>query len=320
MIKSLHFKPNTALPRFLCACCLCLPLAGCTHPQPPAQTPVKTASLPDNALPVVTTPPLVMPLVPPQPTGFEKLPDEPLCAYTQDCATKLPEDASPKDRAQDFLIGATAEHNREMGIMWRGNTRLKEIALTFDDGPHPEFLPRLLDALRELHVKATFFVVGEKVDEAPDMVARIVQEGHEIANHTYDHINLTEIPLEYIDKELIKCSDAVYRACGVRPRFFRPPGGQFDADVFRAAHKLNLQTILWTDDPADFASPGTEVIESRLIGHVRNGAIILLHSGIEQTLQLLPDFVAQMRRDGFRFVTMSEMAQHRETGLYVSNH
>ena len=307
-----------------------LPLAGCvtqenhTEPIAPRPTPPaisaassKTASSSEAASSASTPPdgPAAVPVEPPSDTPLDLPPDGAVSEWDS-----VPDEASvtPSELAQRFNAEALREHDVNLHIIRRGNPNLKEVALTFDDGPHPEFLPRLLDKLRELGVHATFFVVGEKVADAPDMAARIVQDGHEIANHTFHHLNLTTIPLPFIESEIKSNNDMIYQACGVHPKFFRPPGGRADEDVFRIARQERLTTVMWTDDPADFSSPGPEVIEDRLLKHIRPGAVILLHSGIEQTLAILPDFVAQLRGEGYHFVTLSEMAQHLETTSRVA--
>jgi peptidoglycan/xylan/chitin deacetylase (PgdA/CDA1 family) len=203
-------------------------------------------------------------------------------------------------------------HGAKLLSIWRGDPKRKEIALTFDDGPHPAFTPRLLDLLQQLHVKATFFLVGKKVEEAPEVVARIVHDGHEIGNHTYHHSNLSKIPVESIESEIQRGNEAIRRACGRTPTLFRPPGGHHDDSILAAAEKLGMTTVLWTDDPADFANPGPDVIEHRILDQVGSGADVLLHDGVEQTLAVLPDLVARLRREGYSFVTMSEMVQHLE--------
>ena len=290
---------------------LCLPLAGCATPTN-QNTPV-APRLMHPAIPVAstdapaTTQHSITPPAPPPEMGSAAAP---LDADAPEW-NALPDDkADPDELALRFNAEALREHDQDFHIIRRGNPDLPEIALTFDDGPHPEFLPRLLDKLRELDVHVTFFVVGEKVADAPDMAARIVQDGHEIGNHTFHHLNLTTIPLSFIESEIKSDNDVIYQACGVRPKFFRPPGGRIDDDGFRIARENHLTTVMWTDDPADFNSPGPEVIEDRLLKHIRPGAVILLHSGIEQTLSILPDLIAQLRRGGYRFVTMSEMAKH----------
>lgn len=199
----------------------------------------------------------------------------------------------------------------------RGNPTLREIALTFDDGPHPMFTPRLLDLLRDLNIRATFFVVGEMVDQAPYLLVQMALDGHEIGNHTYHHMNLTKLSPDLVENEIRLANDSIRNACGIPPVYFRPPGGQYNEETIRVAAKLNMTTVLWTDDPADYVSPGQAVIEQRLLGHIRNGAVILLHDGIEQTAAILPDLIARLRRQGYRFVTLSEMAQHQENETLV---
>ena len=196
--------------------------------------------------------------------------------------------------------------------LWRGDPAGKEVALTFDDGPHPAATVRLLDLLREQHVKATFFVVGKKVDEAPWLLPRMLAEGHEVANHTYHHINLDNAPESVVMSEIKLGADAIQRACGLRTFSFRPPGGHHNDNVLSGAEKMGVRTFLWSDDPADFANPGAEILEQRLIGKVSGGALVLLHDGIEQTMDILPNLIARLRKDGYKFVTVSQLANHLE--------
>jgi peptidoglycan/xylan/chitin deacetylase (PgdA/CDA1 family) len=196
--------------------------------------------------------------------------------------------------------------------LWRGDKSRREVALTFDDGPHPAFTARLLDLLKQEHVRATFFLVGKKVDEAPAMVARIAREGHEVANHTYNHSNLDKLTSKQAEAEIRQANDSIVRACGIKPTSFRPPGGHHKEVVYQAAAKQAMRTIFWTDDPGDFAKPTPDVIMARTLKDLDNGSDILLHDGIEPTMQMLPDLIARLRRDGYRFVTISEMAQHLE--------
>ena len=197
--------------------------------------------------------------------------------------------------------------------LWRGESRFKEVALTFDDGPHPDFTLRLLTLLKQLDVKATFFVVGKKVDQAPWIVSQTLTDGHEIANHTFHHINLDKVGQPVVEEEIRLCNEAVKRACGKTPTLFRPPGGHHHSQIMSGAEKMGMQVILWTDDPADFAKPGADVILSRILKEVANGSDILLHDGVEQTLEMLPELVCKLKRDGYRFVTLSEMIKHTES-------
>jgi len=217
-------------------------------------------------------------------------------------------------RAQD-------EAELRMGLKYlkliKGDPTCKMIALTFDDGPHPEWTLRLLDVLRQNQVKATFFVVGKMVDRYPDLIRAEISDGHQIANHTYHHLNLSNLSDEEVDQEYRMCDDSVFRATGIHMKYCRPPGGQYDHDVIKATERLGLTTVLWTDDPGDYAKPGDSVLEKRL-NHIHNGSIVLLHDGIQQTIDILPDLIKALRKKGYRFVTVDELKQHIQTKLALA--
>ena len=190
----------------------------------------------------------------------------------------------------------------------RGDTHRPQIALTFDDGPHPAVTLKLLDILRRMHTPATFFVVGEQVEKNPGLVRLEVAEGNEVGDHTYDHVNLTLIPPELVEYEVSRCDAAITKATGAPVRFFRPPGGEYNGEVLREVAGHGYITTLWTDDPGDFMKPTPTVIEKRTLAHLENGAIILLHDGVPETLQALPGIIAAARQRGYQFVTVSRLA------------
>jgi peptidoglycan/xylan/chitin deacetylase (PgdA/CDA1 family) len=211
-----------------------------------------------------------------------------------------------------LLHQAHLERGLPKSILFRVDTKRKVIALTFDDGPHAGWTTKLLDVLRDLDVPATFFVVGKQVEKFPDLARDIDSAGFAIGNHTYDHVGLLKIPPSYIATELLACQGAVRAATGVTPRLFRPPGGEFDKGVAATAAELGCQTVLWTDDPGDFASPPADVIARRTIGKATPGGIILLHDGIESTLDALPVIVGELRKQGYEFVTLEELSRERD--------
>jgi len=218
------------------------------------------------------------------------------------------------ERYRPYLtLLAKDEYEQERGYTFnkiiRGDIRKRRIALTFDDGPHPVYTLQLLDILRRTHTPATFFVVGKQVEKNPALVQLEVAEGHEVGNHTYDHVNLTLIPPELISYELDQCDAAIKKATGSSARFFRPPGGDYNGDVIRDAARRGYITTLWTNDPGDFQKPPADVILKRSLEHLENGAIILMHDGIPQTLMVLPQFIAEARRRGYQFVTISQLAR-----------
>lgn len=190
-----------------------------------------------------------------------------------------------------------------------GDLAQKTIALTFDDGPHYKFTPQLLKTLADLHVKATFFVVGKMVEKHPELVRMEAEAGHEVGNHTFSHVTLTKISPEDVMTEYRACNDLIQGITGSAPRFCRPPGGDYNQEVIEAASNLGMTTTLWTDDPADFDRPSDVVLLQRTLDNATNGGIILLHDGIPQTLRVLPTLVNTLRSRGYRFVTMTQLEE-----------
>ncbi len=188
-----------------------------------------------------------------------------------------------------------------------GNTKDKVIALTFDDGPHPGKTEELLGLLKKENVKATFFLVGKMAAKDPHSVRLEALQGHEIANHTFSHPTLTRLSVEDVMTEYQACSDVIKSITGKEPRFCRPPGGDCDDAVVNAGARVGLITTMWTDDPGDFNRPDPEVLLDRTLKKATNGGIILLHDGIPQTMEILPTLITELKKQGFRFVTVSEL-------------
>jgi peptidoglycan-N-acetylglucosamine deacetylase len=188
-----------------------------------------------------------------------------------------------------------------------GSPRRKWLALTIDDGPHPDYTPQLLAILKKYNVKATFFLVGEMAERHPELVRAEFLAGHEIGNHTYDHVNLTKIPTEEVATEIEACGDVLQSITKQRPRLFRPPGGDYNNNVAEAAEALGYTTVLWSDNAGDWLSPGEEVTERKVLRHASNGGVILIHDGYRQTLDLLPRLLAILKKDGYQFVTVDQM-------------
>ncbi|MGC8783139.1 MAG: polysaccharide deacetylase family protein [Armatimonadota bacterium] len=191
--------------------------------------------------------------------------------------------------------------------VYHGNPTRKWIALTFDDGPHPYHTPILLKTLRRLKVRATFFVVGKNVDRYPRLVRQMLKAGHEVENHTYNHLRLSSLPLGLVQEEIEAGAAAIWRATGRVPRFVRPPGGMINHWVRQVAQFDGYVTVMWTADPADYERPDVQTLKQRLFASLRPGSIILLHEKVPQTVEALPEFVQEARRQGYEFVTIEEM-------------
>jgi len=182
------------------------------------------------------------------------------------------------------------------------------IAMTFDDGPHPQNTPRLLDMLRARNIKATFYVIGRSVDIYPQVVRRTVAEGHEIGNHSHTHRLLSKLSDDELRQEMSRCQNAIGRAAGVRPRTMRPPyGGLLQRQRELVHREFGYPVILWSVDPLDWKRPGASVVTSRILAAASSGGIILSHDLHGQTVDAMPATLDGLLRRGFKFVTVSQL-------------
>ena len=187
-------------------------------------------------------------------------------------------------------------------------TTQKVVAMTFDDGPHPTHTPRLLKMLRDRNIKATFFLVGKNAKAYPAIVRQMVEEGHEIGNHTWTHGSLTSMSDDQIRNELKMSADAVYAASGYRPQTIRPPYGAINARVKQLMYtEFGYPTIMWSVDPQDWRKPGVSVVTSRIVNAAHPGAILLAHDIHASTIAAMPATFDQLLAKGYRFVTVSQL-------------
>jgi peptidoglycan/xylan/chitin deacetylase (PgdA/CDA1 family) len=212
-------------------------------------------------------------------------------------------------KVAELLSQDQAERSRDIRAdkVLRGNPYRRWVCLTFDDGPHPNYTPRLLEILKRENVKATFFVVGMMAELFPELLRAEAEAGHSIGNHTYHHVNLSRIPYPYAAVEIAACDRVLSKILGGKPHLFRPPGGDYDDRTVQIANALGYTVVLWTDDPGDYAKPSDFVLKLRLYGRLSNGGIILLHDGVEQTIRILPSLIENLRKLGYEFVTPDEM-------------
>jgi peptidoglycan/xylan/chitin deacetylase (PgdA/CDA1 family) len=180
------------------------------------------------------------------------------------------------------------------------------IALTFDDGPHPR-TEELLAVLKEAHVPATFFVVGKMADRYPQILRDIARDGHELANHTYTHRNLSRLPSDEVINELDETHEVIQRLTGQDAYFFRPPGGDFSRRTVRLATQAGYRMVLWSVQTNDVEGATPKFIRRRIMEGAQDGGIVLMHSGIKTTVDILPGIIAQLRERGFNFVTVSTL-------------
>jgi peptidoglycan/xylan/chitin deacetylase (PgdA/CDA1 family) len=181
------------------------------------------------------------------------------------------------------------------------------LALTFDDGPDPRYTPKLLDLLREKGIKATFFVIGKRADQYPEIVRRAWTEGHLIGNHTWSHPPLFCFLMpRRLRSEIERGSESILRSCGVRPRFFRSPVGLRHPLLAPYLEALGLEYISWKIRTFDTLTGDSRILAQRILNKAASGDIILLHDhlpgGTDAMLEALPRVIDELRHRGFNFV------------------
>lgn len=191
----------------------------------------------------------------------------------------------------------------------RGNTERPWIALTFDAGASSEPAHSILDTLRQKDVHCTFFLTGDWVRQNPELVRRMVAEGHELGNHSDTHPQFTELSDEEIGKELAAVEEAVFSLTGHSTKpYFRPPFGNRDDRVRRVVQENGYFTIYWTYFVWDWVEDTTaEEVLNYALDDACNGAIVVLHLGAPQTAEALPQIIDGLRARGYRLTTLGEL-------------
>lgn len=200
-------------------------------------------------------------------------------------------------------LGPDMEHRLPMPAAPDGRP---SVTLTFDDGPHPFFTPRVLDILASRGVKAVFCVVGTEVARYPYVVARIHAEGHALCNHTHTHdTQMSRKDPHYVASMLRHPSNLIRDITGKTPTLYRGPGGDLSVFIIDEAHRLGMRILGWSVDPADYFKPGAVAIQERIMGRMHPGAIVLMHdAGGErtQTVEQLAGLIDRLRAGGYSFV------------------
>jgi peptidoglycan/xylan/chitin deacetylase (PgdA/CDA1 family) len=225
-----------------------------------------------------------------------------------------------------YLYGTFAPNARLFGSVLRTRTDRPQVALTFDDGPDPRFTPAISSLLVDRGHRATFFVLGRHVRAHPDVLARLANDGHEVANHGDNHGLLAFSPPNAVRQQLEAVERAVDEVVGEPPvRLFRAPHGVRSPWLVGAARHRGYQLCGWDGRVVDTASPGVEQIVARVQRLLRPGAVILLHDGDgsgrgasrEQTLAALRPILDELDRRGLRSIPLSHLARN---GSAVESH
>lgn len=210
-------------------------------------------------------------------------------------------------------IGFYKEEIKETDSYYLGNTNEKEIYLTFDAGYDNGVLSGILDILKEKNVKSTFFVTGDFLTREKELVKRIVNEGHIIGNHTWNHKNITKISKDELKEELEKVEKEYYNITGKEMiKFFRPPEGEFNKEALINLKNLGYKTFFWSIAYKDWDTNnqrGGDYGYKMIMDNIHNGAIVLLHTVSKDNLECLPKVIDQLKNDGFLIKNLNEMSK-----------
>ena len=209
-------------------------------------------------------------------------------------------------------IAPTQESKNEEVVYHRRKNDRMEIALSFDDGPHPRLTPVILEILAEYGIKATFFMVGENVGYYTAAARAVTEAGHEIGNHTFSHRKFDRLGAEELRREILSCEEAIASVSDAPVRFIRPPEGQMSDTMRQVMEELDYRVILWDVDTRDWAHTPPETICRHILDTVQAGDIILMHDFIgynSPTPEALRLVIPALLECGFRFVTVGELVE-----------
>ena len=180
----------------------------------------------------------------------------------------------------------------------------KKVAITFDDGPNPDYTEELLTGLKERGVNATFFLLGKEVEKYPEIVKDISDGGHLIGTHSYEHVNLSNLSDAAAIEQVDKTNAAIYDITGKYPEYIRPPYGCWKCNL---DYETKMIEVLWDVDPKDWATDNSGVIAKRVIDKVGENDIILLHAASESSVKAAFAIIDELGKEGYTFVTVEEI-------------
>jgi peptidoglycan/xylan/chitin deacetylase (PgdA/CDA1 family) len=220
-------------------------------------------------------------------------------------------------------INVLVHPTKVVATIFKGPATTPVIALTFDDGPKPEYAIPILNILQKHRIRATFFIVGSQAEKHPDIIHRMHMQGHTIGNHSWSHPNLTTLTKDEVEVEIQKTNTLIHSITGVRPQYFRAPGGRYNSSINHIIENTNMSHVLWSINGKDYAS-ATQLLahpaphpqknpefSTPLVNHiltkVENGAIILLHNGGNTVEAHLDGLIIQLKKEGYSFAPLNEL-------------
>ncbi|TDX84893.1 polysaccharide deacetylase family protein [Epilithonimonas xixisoli] len=191
-------------------------------------------------------------------------------------------------------------------------TKIKEIALTFDDGP-TECTPKFLDLLKEYNIKATFFCIGKQIEKYPETFQRIIAEGHSVGNHTYSHSNKTGfLSTSKMIEEIKKCDEVMLKIGSFKTDLYRPPFGVTNPNIAKAIKKTAKKSIGWNVRSLDTVIQDEKKILKKVTKNLKKGSIILLHDTSEKTYNVLVELLLFLEREKYSTFTIDSMINSKK--------
>jgi peptidoglycan-N-acetylglucosamine deacetylase len=194
-------------------------------------------------------------------------------------------------------------------IIWRGRSPGKQLALTFDDGPDPNHTPRLLDALAELELVATFFLMGRKAEKHASIVREVLDRGHEIGNHSFDHNKYRVAPMKDFPYQIEKTNRVFKEAVGIRTRLFRPPYGKLSFPLLTYCIKHRIVIVMWSLDCRDSFGDSSMSLSSEAVRWAKNNDILLMHDDGALSRDIVLNEAPRLIDKGFSFTKITTMLE-----------
>jgi len=188
----------------------------------------------------------------------------------------------------------------------------KYVALTFDDGPSESVTPQILEILKEYDASATFFMLGSQVDYYPNLAAEVAKQGHEVANHTHSHLDLTTVKKSVAEQEIARSRKIIEKATDQTVTYVRPPYGAYNDSTIHMITGRDESIVLWSVDPQDWGRRNPRTIANHVLDHVESGSIVLLHDIHQTTADALPAILQGLQDEGYSFVTVSELIEQQD--------
>lgn len=190
-----------------------------------------------------------------------------------------------------------------------GNNESKYVYLTFDEGYEAGYTSRILDTLKENDVKATFFITAHYANSQPDLVKRMIDEGHIIGNHTVNHYSMPDLTDEKIKSEIQDLHTAIYNKTGYEMKYLRPPMGEYSERTLKTIQSLGYTTVMWSfayDDWDEKKQGRVDYAKEKILGNVHNGAVILLHGNSKDNTEVLDYCIKEIKKMGYEFKSLDE--------------